>query len=327
MLSFNVERLSLSNESCLKGLMALFIILSHSAWAQAFKIAGHSLASINFLPVGVFFFLSGYGLFQQYKAGKKFNFLKKAFVLLLPYWLLCCVWIPIFTDQEFSFKLIFATFLGDTFLPFAWYVKTQLICYFLWFLAPCLFREHKKNYILASIFIGLMIYAYYRRLDGVTSTTYITVFSFLGGLVYSCYLQKVADLLDRFYTPIQIGLAVLCGGLLLFGRSNSMLSIIRLNVLSVLFAVWVVQLLMLKDHWEGTPHFIGKISYELYLVQGLPLCFFSKQAYAARTFVPIDSPVYVLFLTFFFSIILSCILHGVNKKIQGRIVPILNHIL
>lgn len=222
---------------------------------------------------------------------------------------------------------MFSTFLGDTFLPFAWYVKTQLICYFLGFLAPCLFREHKKNYILASIFIGLMIYAYYRRLDGVTSTTYITVFSFLGGLVCSCYLQKVADLLNRFYTPIQIGLAVLCGGLLLFGRSNSMLSIIRLNVLSVLFAVWVVQLLMLKDHWEGTPHFIGKISYELYLVQGLPLCFFSKQAYAARTFVPIDSPVYVLFLTFFFSIILSCILHGVNKKIQGRIVPILDHIL
>lgn len=88
----DVSRLSVSNESCLKGLMALLIILSHSAWAGKFTIWGYSLAGYNYLPVGIFFFLSGFGLFEQYKKGKDFKFLKKAFTLLLPYWILCGLW-------------------------------------------------------------------------------------------------------------------------------------------------------------------------------------------------------------------------------------------
>lgn len=127
----DVSRLSVSNESCLKGLMALLIILSHSAWAGKFTIWGYSLAGYNYLPVGIFFFLSGFGLFEQYKKGKDFKFLKKAFTLLLPYWILCGLWYPFFTNRSWSGELVFEIILGDAFLPFSWYVKTQLVCYFL----------------------------------------------------------------------------------------------------------------------------------------------------------------------------------------------------
>lgn len=266
-------------------------------------------------------------MFEQYKKGKDFKFLKKAFTLLLPYWILCDLWYPFFTNRSWSGELVFEIILGDAFLPFSWYVKTQLVCYFLWFLAPHLIRYQKRPYFLVFVFLGLLIYAHYRRLAGITTTTYITVFAFWGGLLYSYWLPKWSGILAKHYCAIQISLVVICIWFSHFMRNDSLSSIVRINIFATLFAILVVQFLMLHDQWGRIPRFVGNISYELYLVQGLPLCFFSKQSFAAKTYMAVGSPLWVLLLTICFSLLMAIILYNVDRKIKKWTLPFIECII
>lgn len=80
----NLEGLTIDRESCLKGILAVLVVISHSSMGTQIQIGAHSFGSFNYFPVGCFFFLSGFGLEMQHLAGKPFSLLKKVIKLLLP---------------------------------------------------------------------------------------------------------------------------------------------------------------------------------------------------------------------------------------------------
>lgn len=103
---FNLNRLGIDNETCLKAILALLVVLSHSILGNLIHLGSHSLESLNYFPVGCFFFLSGFGLEMQFLIKKPFNLLKKGTKLLLPFYIALIGWTIFFTTNEINFSTI-----------------------------------------------------------------------------------------------------------------------------------------------------------------------------------------------------------------------------
>ena len=85
----NFNLLSKENSSNVKGLLCILIFYHHfTGWFVDKGIIFYVLSHIGSFVVGVFFFLSAYGLIKAYPGDVNFSFLLKRFVkILVPYWL------------------------------------------------------------------------------------------------------------------------------------------------------------------------------------------------------------------------------------------------
>lgn len=279
----------IKNESCCKGILALLIMLSHMHLGGRFIVLGYNLSHFNYLPVGCFFFLSGFGLYEQRKQGREFRFVDKAFRLLLPYWIALIAWSLPFGKTPVTLDYVYRFITGETFLPFGWYVRTQLVCYFIWWVAVNIERQDARIPALAVTLVGLVIYVQGRRDLAVTSTTYITVLCFAGGMLYSLLFERIRRVKGVWLALVELALFAACIFFARFPRENGLRSVLRINVFAFCFSVFVMNLVATFSLRNPVTDFIGKISYELYLVQGIPLCAVVSLDYARRVIYPISN--------------------------------------
>ncbi|WP_117879535.1 acyltransferase family protein [Aureibaculum luteum] len=298
----------------LKGLLAVGIVLHHLAEKtnvifiiDFFKYLGSPIVSI-------FFFISGYGLLNSLlikKSNYLNTFLKKRFTTLLTPFLLAiftfqiCAYID---NQSININLIFKNLITgntDSLLPFSWYIFTIIFFYSIFYIV----FKTKQGALLYGIFIILFLsitYVIVLKYFNYGDWWYLSTFGFITGF----FIKYFENLIDKKMLNFKYILLIVVIILLLIPILGvySYLSMCLYPIATFLF---------LKQFYfprNKSLLFLGKISYEIYLIQGLSIFFLRGN----HIFITNDY-LYII-LTIIITIPLAIILNWFSKIIIKKLV-------
>lgn len=183
--------ISKNDSAYIRGICAITVLLSHiiaySGIGNSSKIVFLIIGMMGYLPVAIFFFLSGYGLMVSYQAkGIKYidSFLIKR---VIPYYIkylmisLLYLLIRVLLNNEIELSLLIKTVLyGGTIVKFGWYLQTQLVLYLIFFCGFKVSHIHPVRvvFLLTALFWLLCVFT------GLDTTYYMTTPSFLFGVIW-----------------------------------------------------------------------------------------------------------------------------------------------
>lgn len=274
----------LSVETCksFRGLLAIIVVLHHLAQNTVNDSIYSYIISDGFLVVAFFFFLSGYGLQSSYiSKGDKY---KKGFILkrippvLIPYiiitvlyWLMYLAGGDLYTLKD----IIIGIVKGNTIVPYSWYIVNILEFYIIYWLLMIIC---KKNYALmiAGALIWYILYAAFCMRMSYGVWWYKTSLLPAVGMFWATYEKRIIEIVKRRYfiiTPI-VFTALL---LLVFWQSDTIPFIVPIAKSSlfiviskgILFVICVLMFSMKFQIGNKALRFLGEISLEIYLSQGL----------------------------------------------------------
>lgn len=281
--------LSRDTSICLRGVLACMVLLCHiSAKVGIFgnSIAATLFSAFGYMGVSAFFFLSGYGIYEQFKERPEYvnAFPRRR---ILPFYCLCVFCIAVYTLRDlifykaFSVKTFFLSFaIGGTVVDKGWYLQVQLLLYILFYLS---FRFIKKGQVLL-LSGATCAFCVICAVIGLDSTWYETVVCFVLGMVVSMHKEKVVKILDDGIKGWLILAA--CGGLFVltmyFGNASVLPFAARIIVkmLSAAFFACSIVIFVTKVRINNPVlRFLGVISLEIYVTQGLFLKMFKDTAH------------------------------------------------
>jgi peptidoglycan/LPS O-acetylase OafA/YrhL len=264
----------------LRGLAILMVIAGHMELTSALNNSGG-------WGVAIFLMLSGFGLTLSYqKKGLKNFFRKKLFKVLLPYSAVTIILLAadkvIFHRQYGILKSLLAI-LGLGFRSpvdgTMWYVTYILIWYLVFY---CIFRLN-INFKLKLVLTGLASAACYLAISIILPDTTVIrnySFNFLLGVTLAAANNKINAInsvtIKRYLALIPIPCAIIFyifNYRITFGNDKvNPVSLIAFAIGSIA----VVSLYSMHNLKSRLLQFIGKISYEMYLVEGVILFKYSS---------------------------------------------------
>lgn len=275
------------NFDAIKGYLALGVLVHHiSQFRGVFGIS--SLEYIFMLLgswcVGGFFMMSGYGLVRSYKTkGETYinGFFRKRF---LPYYLEYCVVLAgyvvfwLLFNGNVSIKDIFISLtFGSTLIAFGWYLQMLYVLYIMFFIS---FKFVKKDllkiYVLA---VELIIFIIVLRV--IANPHALSVIPFLIGVLLGWFSDEVTG----FMAKNKWMMSIICMILLFIYaviRLTGLMHVDDKNIeavtmLSTVYVDYVIvcYLTMFNNvKWpisNAISDFLGRISYEMYIIQGIVL--------------------------------------------------------
>lgn len=322
--------LSVETTNCLRGILAVIIVVVHLTMRTnilTFSPIRVVVGSLGYLAVAVFFFLSGYGLtISAQKKGDGYleSFLRKR---ILPYYLNYLILVIIYALLQFvvlgqelqPIDILTSLFWGGTIVGFGWYLQALLLFYIVYFLV---FRFIKwggvwPKYILYNIFLA--IYCIVASLIESGSTWYESTFAISLGMLFAYKRDSVISILRNYYYP-----SLVLSFLIFFGlyagyifSSIQAISIFLKMLSAVAFSVFTaIVIFKLPINFEIFRH-IGKYSYEIYVVQAIPmLLFHSEIIYISNDWLYCFSCIATILIL---SIVFHPIFHSINKAFrEGR---------
>ena len=279
-----------SVSSCLKGICAILILIGHAPSPKPFHEASGFI-------VGLFFALSGYGLNKQYRLKSDFlkNFHLRIIKLCIPYFI--CIVLYLGLEHYLIGKLVLyeavCSFINGSFgaiLPHSWFVIAILYFYITFYIS---FKTKYKYIGLAiSYFLWgiLSHFVFYKDLMWGPSA------AFVFGAVYCKYEMEI--LKSRYLNAIIIPFAFL---LCVFPLKSVLMSV------GPLFVILASTLSRYTPPKKNVLLFLGSISYEIYITQGISRLFVLKLHL-------ISSFTYIV-IWLMCTILLSYLLHILCKRI------------
>lgn len=316
----------LSKKSCnaLRGFFALVVIFHHLQHRTTCAEFFHFFAKDGFLPVAIFFFLSGYGLQKQHMTRPDYAkgfLLKRLPTVLFPYitatvlyWLMDLV-----LREPASLKEILISLVnGAPFVSFSWYVISILVFYVVFYLlmrlcgrnTPLLLTGVAIWYVANILFCVLMSYPTWWY-----NASHILIL----GMVWAIWEQKLLSFLRRWFWPVAA--VVWVGFLVMFVFSGNITArfpyawvSVAVAACSALLMTLSVLLFTLKFK-VGNPilNYLGTVSLEMYLVQGI----FMKCLHHDG-FIRIQLDLIYSLLCIFGTVLLSSGLHLLHEYILRR---------
>ena len=275
--SFNVKQ-----TNALKGLCAIYVIFHHLCTYMAgvypsflfFEKAG-------FLMVGMFFFISGYGL--MYGVLNKTDYLKGFFTkrilsILVPYYIINIFYIISkyivgVLDTKYIVLSIFGYHL--------WYVMAILILYAGFWFCFKVFGNQKgvaaiTAYTLIYIIVMYILYKHFGKTE-LGFWWYNSVLCFPLGIWYCKYKETVNIFFKKHYLFSFITVTIIFAAAMYYtaaeyNESTPYLLLAEI-VCSVFFAIWVVIISMKMQFGNKPVNLCGKMSLELYLSHALFIFF------------------------------------------------------
>lgn len=322
---WNDECLSLKQTKAIRGFCAIGILLHHLAqrtaasWLDS-KYIIHGLdffVDIGYIFVGIFVFVSGYGLYKSYKNKENyFNnfFSKRVFPLILAY---------------VTTSLIYYLYKGIS-STYTWYIAAICYCYISFYFS---FKKTRNEYLsLSIILLSTIIYCAFCRFMMFGGWCYNVIGLFFVGIVFAKFEKHIIALFKKAYIPlilITILLMLICRyyghyyeGIIYSITKEAIydkysLLIILYRFLAALFFVLTFILISLKCRiGNKILYFYDHISLEFYLIQGLFVHAFSYSYFdAIQPIYYIKSvPVYIL-VVFILVTISAFIINYVDGKI------------
>lgn len=262
----------------LKAILPFAIVLSHLAFythnpiIQNFRYSGPYV-------VGLFFFISGYGLeYKYYKNGLDFSmFPNRVKKLLTP--LIFPIVLYLFLLHWFQYDIIttlqenFTTL--SLFIP-SWFVVVLLILNMVFYAVRRYFRSNTKMY--AALFVLTTIFLAVLYLNGIDGTTYVSNYAFLLGIFYKNNEKNTFIWLGHkkncWYLLAAFLLLAVCSFAYISGYPpfhGFALIGVTVYVLPFVFIFSFIKVSINK-----VLLFLSNISYEVYIVQGVTFVLFEN---------------------------------------------------
>lgn len=303
----------------LKGIMALLIIMHHVAthvneWYGS-EFFWQCRVLRDFGPwgemiVGVFFFVSGYGMMISFLTKKNEYikiFIKKRFLKLLPPFLflglLNQVLLSIRTgDWDIWGRFVDFVLWGKFF--FLWFV-TMLIWFYLAFYLSFKYIKNIK-YGMFSVLLIVVLLSLYVGLRGYGEWWWKSNLCLPIGIYYAFYEEKISGwLLIKFKLKLSVTILVLFILALITKTTPAyFISLKLITLLLPIFIVWFSYIVPFRSN--GLISFLSTISYELFLVHIMFL-----------DYIPMLHvfPLIGIFLLVFFTLPISYVCHCIFKSI------------
>lgn len=318
--SINHEYMTKDSCKYYRGIFAFAVLLHHiSQKTDVGIIYKWMFYDIGIYCVAIFFFISGYGLMKSYIKSSNYSkwfIAKRVPKVLIPYILITiCRWIEcIFMGMKHSLKDVFdVTQEGKPFVPFSWFIITILIFYIVYW---ALMKICKENYI-SMVFgavVGYICYTLVCIKIGLDGWWYETAPVIIFGMLWGMYEKKIIDILNRkksLFWGLYF-LSILC--VLLMTIYDIYLHKI-LNFKGCGIIIWMIKSLLFVFNFmlftmkikigNKLLLFLGEISLEIYLIQGLVI-----EGPRFGTDNEFLWSIYVIITT----VILSYLFHLLNKK-------------
>ena len=323
------EYLSIQNTKALKGIFSCFVLMhhlyQHSGIFHNSKI-GYVFQLMGYLSVAVFFFLTGYGLSVSYKEkGRTYidNFPKKR---ILPFYVICVLSIILYSVEKLILKenmnittLIKSFFFGGTIVGNGWYLQASLILYLLYYFSFKVIIKDNLKYIACSLF--LIVYCILCNLFNLSTTWYESIVTFILGLTFPLIKNIFDKLTDSTMKKLLVVLIefllfaflILCGG----ADVPTYATILIKMISAIIFVVLVLSIMKVVNIEHTITKFLGDISMEIYVFQGLFLSLYhSQNIYISNPYVYI---ILVVFSTIAFSILIHPFCNNIYKFCGNKI--------
>lgn len=296
------------NTLAIRGSLALLIAFHHFSQEVDFlqlPIVGE-FVPLGAVIVGVFFFLTGYGLMVSYmKKGESYlsNFLSHRFLKLLPAFLIATIGYLVFLSlfyHYYAFALFIDMKNGKTPLPSSWFIYTIIFYYIAFYFMAYLFP--KKTHMIISMWVISILYEIAIRMFGWGNYWFISIYALNIGQCYAYYEDIIKTKLEHSPNLLLGSISGLFALFIIVWLVNQFVEIKTFYKIYYCFtAIFIVYAIYV---WGAFPSKLlratGTISYEFYLVQGI----FVNQFSFMR-----DHWVVYLILIYLFSYITAWLLH------------------
>lgn len=311
--------LSLQNSTYLRGLLCILVFLNHfSGWFENQGIIFYVFSHLGSFVVGAFFFLSGFGLMKAYSGELKNTFLIKRFIkIFIPYWICellysvisACFNIPLQVDVNFK-NIALASIRMSELVENSWYVAASAILYIAFFVCKKVLPK-----IDMSIKITVLLIAF--SLIFSSSSYWTTFFAFPLGVFFCEHENEINGMNYKKSASAIFLLVLVCASAILlkyYGYSVNNLTYMDISdfVTSVAFAAIVYFFITFFYIGNSVLLFLGKISYEIYLMHGLGIRI-------AHKIVGLNSGIAFFILSLLFTLIMSYSVNFLSSLVLKKI--------
>ncbi|WP_418551781.1 acyltransferase family protein [Prevotella sp.] len=300
--NYVIHTISRDSSNCLKGIMAIVIVLHHLSQWSDINLLRIIFGDFGVVVVGCFFFLSGYGLISSYKIkGEAYltGFpLKRLRKLVVPF-IFVIILFQLIYKKNVDILYCFKVGNVNDILPHSWYVFCAIIFYFIFYIV-FKYTSNEKRGIL-KILIFTMLFAGMFKVIHYSGYWWVSLFMFPIGLYVKSYEKYLIGKESKYIMYLWVIIGSLITIIYLFQIKHTGFILDNLSPL-----IFISSLMMINISYKPLK-FLGNISYEIYLVQGIAF-------YLLREFVTND--VYFVLLSLIFIILLSSLIKYFINKID-----------
>ena len=272
--------------------------------------------------VSVFFFLSGYGLYVQNE--KKENYLdsflvKRLFKILIPFIFISSMYLIYrkINGQELSNLFFIGLFKkGSTVIYNGWFVDIIILMYIFFYISFRMFSDKTIAILVNTVLIIFYIVLAIKL--GYGFWWYNSSLPFVLGLVWAKNKENIDRLLKKYYFIPLVSVTVLLFVshqysfiLQKFHLVDNYSYALTANIDNVIFTFFLILIVRKIDFSNKYLLFLGKISFELYMIHGLVMSIFGKYFVTSR----INDVIFTV-LVLIVSIFLAWLINSVIKKIN-----------
>lgn len=322
LLPVNNNYLNVKSTNGLKGFLALGIVFHHlSQWVTT----GVEFSNFNYMGtyiVSAFFFLSGYGLYIQNerKEGYLDNFLvKRLSRVIVPVIFVSGIYIVYFISNKYVITINYFISLfvkGSTIIANGWFVDVIILLYVCFYISFKMFSNRTISILINTILIVVYIVLSIRLEYGFW--WYNSSLPFVLGLLWAKHKKYIDEVLNKYYFIV---LVCITGLLFISHQYDIVYKKLHLvdsysyaflaNIDNVIFTIFFILIVRKIDFSNKYLLFLGKISFELYMIHGLVMSIFGKYFVTSRL-----NDVIFTILVLIVSISLAWLINLIIKKIS-----------
>ncbi len=291
------DYMSFGQTEAVKGIFAVFILLSHLRQYIAGVFAADYyvvvfLTHLGQLMVAMFFFYSGFGIMQSH--AKKPNYAKGFFknrivktllhfdLAVLLYLVLSLVLGEKYAPGDYLFSWIGWTSLGNS----NWFVFVMLCLYCAAWLSLEIYEKWKPKNNFPTVPVlctGVSILLWILlRISGKDSFWYNTLLCFPAGMWFSVYKNALDRIVQK---NIFLRLSCIAGVFALFAIFYFMGNQVAYSLCACLFCLLIVLVTMNVKVDNPILRWLGKHSFEIYIIQRFPMILFTRLGLSRMPFL------------------------------------------
>lgn len=294
-----------------RGFFTILIFFSHfnsyfSNIGIQYPIYTKIIGKIGQLMVTMFLFYSGYGIYKSciskenyFKNFLKNRFLKTLFVFDLAVFMYLIV--GVIKGNTYSSKQIILSFIGwDSLGNSNWFMFDILILYLITYIIAKIFdNKLNKKAIISITIVSLILIVGLHKYKQLW--WYDTLLCYSIGMIYALYENEINKIFQsKYYLIILILATILFGTTYILEKYSILFNLIN----AIIFSLWYTIIMYKIKIGNNCLEFLGKYSYEIYILQRIPDILCIKQE---------SNPVIMFPVCFGITIILSLLF----KKFVG----------
>lgn len=305
----------LTETTSFRGILAIIVVLSHIGLTTS-----NYFDKFGIIGVSGFFFLSGYCLFEglknkaNYLKGINFIF-KRLITILIPYYLCLVLYIAILHNNFNSTNIIQSILLINSIVSYSWYVTVILIFYLAFYIIFKFSKDIKCGIILFLIFN--LIYMIIAKIIVQQRYIFCSSYCFSLGLLYSYKIKDINLIIKNInYKILFLVITIIFTAYLMLNfKFNFNITFATLYTLGLptIFTIWFLLFFSIFNFGNKCNNFLGKISYEIYLLQGLVFNI-------VKTYFHIANDLIFIIFSLIIITILSLIINYLYKLIYSKLI-------